>query len=411
MNMKLWIKYLVGIALGLAAAFILPLNSPTASAVLSFLAEFSIRFGRYTLLPLLFFGVMTAVFKLRDSHTLSKTTLWTIGVITGSTLILTIFGLVSILIVQLPRIPITVEKVSTVTNIGIKDMMLQMFPFSGFDALKEGTYLLPCFIFAGFAGAGCTTDKTASKAVISFAESASRLCYSIMCFFTECFALGMIAITCYWFVTSRTIFTAGVFTPLFIVLLLDFFLAIAVIYPLILHFLCEDPHPYRVLYAGIGPILTAFFSGDTNLSLVLNMRHGKESLGIHQRVNSVAFSLFSIFGRGGAALVISASFVVILRSYSSLGFTLADVLWILVTSFGLSFALGALPSGGPFIALMVLCTMYSRGFETGFLLLKPAAPVLCSFAAALDAATALYGSYIVGVKTHNIEHIDIKHYI
>ena len=77
----------------------------------------------------------------------------------------------------------------------------------------------------------------------------------------------------------------------------------------------------------------------------------------------------------------------------------------------LSFLLGGFPAGGAFVSLTVLCTLYSRSFETGFLLLKPAAPIICSFAAAFDALTAMFGSYIVAVKTKCIEHHGIKHFI
>ena len=80
-------------------------------------------------------------------------------------------------------------------------------------------------------------------------------------------------------------------------------------------------------------------------------------------------------------------------------------------SFVLSFVLGGIPAGAPYVLLTVLCTAYSRGFDTGYLLLRPVAPLFCSFAAAIDAASAMFGSYIVGVKTQRIEHIDIKHYI
>ena len=68
-------------------------------------------------------------------------------------------------------------------------------------------------------------------------------------------------------------------------------------------------------------------------------------------------------------------------------------------------------AGGAFVSLTVLCTLYSRSFETGFLLLKPAAPIICSFAAAFDVLTAMFGSYIVAVKTKCIEHHGIKHFI
>ena len=85
--MKVWIKYLIGIILGILAAFILPLNIPIVTSFVSSCSEFAARFGRYTLLPLLFFGVAMGVFKLRKNKLLGKTALWTIGTILGTTLI------------------------------------------------------------------------------------------------------------------------------------------------------------------------------------------------------------------------------------------------------------------------------------------------------------------------------------
>ena len=173
--MKIWIKYLLGIFLGLAAAFILPYNNPAVTQLLAAASEFSIRFGRYFLLPVLFFGIAVAVFKLRDTKMLGKTALWTAGTIAGTTLILTLLGLLSILIIKLPRIPITGEKITDIPGIPLRTIALMIFPYSGFDALKEGVFLLPCFIFAGFAGAGCTSDQITYKPVISFFEAAAKL--------------------------------------------------------------------------------------------------------------------------------------------------------------------------------------------------------------------------------------------
>ena len=54
MIMKVWIKYLIGLVLGIAAAFILPLNIPSVDSAVSTLSEIAVRFGRYALIPLLF---------------------------------------------------------------------------------------------------------------------------------------------------------------------------------------------------------------------------------------------------------------------------------------------------------------------------------------------------------------------
>lgn len=409
--MKLWIKYLLGIILGIAAAAVLPTENPTVCSALETLNEFSVRFGRYTLLPLLFFAVSAAVFKLRATKTLGKTALWTAITIAGSTLILTTLGLLSILIVKLPRIPITGDKITDVPGIGLKSLVMQLFPYSGFETLKDGAFLLPCFIFAGFAGAGCASDQVSSKPVISFLESASKLCYSIMGFFVEWLSVGMIAISAWWFVGSQEIFTAKLYMPLIIMLTVDFIIAAGIIFPLITHFVCNDQHPYHVLYAAVTPLLAAFFSGDSNLSLQVNLRHVRESLGANSRSADVTVPLFSIFARGGTSLVTSICFVMILRSYSSLGFSAVDVLWIFVSTFLISFILGGIPKGGTFIALSILCSVYGRGFEAGYLLLRPAALIFCSFASLFDAASAVFGSYIVAVKTKQFEHIDVKHYI
>ena len=47
--MKIWIKYLIGIALGLASALILPFDSLQGVSILNFITEIFVRLGRKTL--------------------------------------------------------------------------------------------------------------------------------------------------------------------------------------------------------------------------------------------------------------------------------------------------------------------------------------------------------------------------
>lgn len=409
--MRIWLKYVIGIALGLVAAFILPLSGVQAQSVLDFVVELVLRFGRYTLLPLLFFSIATAFFKLRDEKMMLRTGIWTAGVIVGSSVLLVLFGLITAVIIPLPRIPITVEKMTEIPAFSFQDFLKRMFPYSGFEALTDGVFLLPCFIFAGFAGAGAASDKVASKQAVSLFDSLSKVCYIVMSFFTELLSIGMIAISCKWMTDFVSAVGAHSYLPLIGLLILDLLIVGFVIYPIIIKFLCHEMHPYRILYASICPFLVAFFSGDTNLTLALNIRHGNESLGIRRRINAITYPLFSIFARGGAALVETICFIVIMRSYSSLGVSIQDAFWITGMSLVLSFVLGAIPSGGPFIAITVMCAMYGRGLSDGYLLLKSAAFIVCAIAAGFDALTAMFGSYIVGVKTQMINHVDLHKFI
>ena len=409
--MKLWIKYLIASLLGVACAFILPTNNEAISSALEYLTELVIRFGRYMTIPVMFFTVIVAVNKLRETNQIAKTALWTGGTIVVSSLLLSLVGLLSILVVRLPRFPITVEKVSETATLNTANLIRTLFPYSPIESLLNGSFLLASFLFAGLIGGASASDNVFYRPIVQLADSLSKLMYNIAVFFTEFLSYGMAIILCYWTTKFRAIITSGVFSPMILLLLVDFLIVVGLIYPLIIRYICHDPHPYRILYASICSAIAAFFSADSNLTLLINMRHGKESIGIRRRINGITFPLFNIFARGGSALVTVVGFIMIWRSYSSLTIPFLDILWITFASFGISFLLGGLPAGGAFVSLSVLCTIYGRGFETGFLLLKPAAPIICSFAAAFDALTAIFGSYVVAVKTKLIEHHGINHFI
>jgi len=409
--MKVWIKYLIGVAIGLACALILPVDNPSVNAAISFILDLFIRFGRYIVVPMIFFSGIVSVNRLRSSKLILKASVWTAVITVVSSVILTLVGVLSIVIVKLPRIPITVDQVTETYSLGVGNMIRSLFPASAFEAVLEGSFLLVPFLLSFLVGWESAVDETLFRPVVTLVDSLSKLIYGISVFFTEILSVGMIAIMCSWTITFRSVWATGIYTPMFIMFVVDFILIVGIIYPLILYYVCHDPHPYRILFASITSLFTGFFSGDINLTLPVNIRHGKESLGIRRRVSGFTYPLFSIFARGGSALVVVISFIVIWRSYSSLAISFKDVLWISGSALGLSFLLGGLPSGGSFVLLAILCTAYSKGFETSFLLLKPAAPIICSFAALFDTATAMFGSYIVAVKTKMIEHHNLAHFI
>ncbi len=409
--MKVWIKYLLGAFIGILVAFIFPSGNAGFESVMSFLSELFIRTGRYIVIPLIFTTAIESVNKLRTSKLLLKTTALTFLIIVASTLILTFVGLISILIVKLPRIPITVDVAAEIKGINVKQLILSLFPYSGFAALLDGSFLLVSLVAAFLIGWESASEEIMFKPIFALADSASKLFYNIATFFTEIMSVFCIAIVCFWAVQFRGIIEMGIYTPMILLLFVDFLIVVGVIYPLILHFVCHDPHPYKVLYASIAPMVLSFFSGDANLALPLANRHCRESLGIRRRSRGFTYPLFANFARGGSALVSAVSFILIWRSYSSLGISFFDVLWIFALSFGLSFIFGGIPTGGAFILLTILCNKYARGFETSYLLLQPASLVMGSFATLLDTVTAMFGSYIVAVKTKMVEHHTIKHFI
>jgi len=394
--MKIWIKYLIGSTLGIIIAIIAYSDSVFFNSAVEFLSNIAIQFGRYSLYPVLFFGFTLSICKLRESRSLLKLSIYIALFIIISSFLTALLGLVSVSISSPPRIPIFVEETSSVETLGVMESFLRLFPSSAFEAFVDGLYILPLCIFAGFAGAACAVDKNISKPVLTLFDSLSRVSYAVMAFFVDMFSIGLIAISVNWFIKFQAMLSTKFFTGLITLLLVDFFIIALIIYPLILKIICRDINPYKVLYAAIAPVCAAFFSGDTNLTLPILLRHSNESLGVRRRISSVSLPVFSVFGRAGSAMVVTISFIVILKSYSSLGISAKDMFWLVGISTLFSFFLGRFPVTGTYISLVAVCAIYGRGFESGFLILRPAAFFIGSIAAAIDALTAMVGTYIIG---------------
>jgi len=411
--MKIWLKYLIGVVLGVTFALVAGSENTLFVQATDFLSKAAIQFGRYALYPAVFFGFTLSIFELRENRSLLKVAIITSLIICGTALLLSFIGLLSVLIHTPARIPIFVEGISDVQVLGVKESLLQLLPSSSFEALINGTYILPLCIFGGFAGAGCAVDRNIAKPTITLIDSLARISYAVMVFFVDMFVFGMVALSSYWVVKFHEMLLTAVFADFAILLLINLLIIALIVYPILLKIFCRDINPYRVLYASLAPTLAAFFSQDTHVALTVLLRHSNESLGVRRRISSVALPIFSIFGRAGSALVITVSFVVILKSYSINVFRIAfnDIFWLVGYASLFSCLLGRFPAGGTYIALTSLCMLYGRGFESGYLILRPAAFFIGSVAAAINALTAITGTYIVAYRFNMTGRKDLRFFI
>ena len=411
--MKIWLKYLIGIALGVIFALVAGAENTMFVQAVDFLSKAAIQFGRYALYPAVFFGFTLSIFELRENRSLLKLALITSLIICAAALLLSLIGLLSVIVRTPARIPIFVESISDMHSLGIKESLLQLLPSSAFEALVNGTYILPLCIFGGFAGAGCAVDKNIAKPTLTLLDSLARISYTVLVFFVDMLAFGMVALSSYWVITFRAMLLTAVFADFALLLVVNLLIVALVVYPLLLNIFCRDINPYRVLYASLAPMLAAFFSQDTHVALSVLLRLSNERLDVRRRISSVALPIFSIFGRAGSALVITVSFVVILKSYSINVFRIAfnDIFWLVGYASLFSCLLGRFPAGGTYIALTSLCMLYGRGFESGYLILRPAAFFIGSVAAAINALTAITGTYIAAYRFNMTGRKDLRFFI
>lgn len=410
--MKIWIKYLIGIVLGITIAFLFPQDSELANNIINFLQEIAIKTSKYSLFPFLFFTLILGTYKLKESSSIFKIICFSAIFILVVSFLCSMFALLSITLFSSPRVPIFQEEGALNATLGMRDAFLRIFPPNAFLAFSESLFLLPICIFAVFIGTACAVDKLNARPLLQLFDSLSRLFYSIMAFFVEMLAIALIAISAYWTISFRQLILNKAFVRFITLLFIDALVIILLIYPIILKIFCPKVNPYKVIYASIAPMFAAFFSGDANLALNVLFRHANESLGVRRRMTSFVLPLLSSFARAGSAMVITISFLVIITSYSSLSMNnFWDMMYIVLISVLLSFCISHCGKEGVYIAVSAVCALYGNGFESGFLILHPAIFFMASIATALDAVTALVGVYIISYHSQMANTRELRFFI
>ncbi|MDR3343226.1 MAG: cation:dicarboxylase symporter family transporter [Treponema sp.] len=410
--MKVWIKLLIGSVLGVVLGGVLPSDNQTIMAVLVWLQEPAIGIGRYAMVPILVFSLSVAVYELRQDDFFWRLLFRWFLVMLGTTLLVISSGILVTLLFPPARIPILIEEQVAAVSLGGVDNITALFPSNMFAVLvSDGVYVLPLCVFAFFFGIGLSYDRSYTKPIIALVDSLSRIFYHIGVFFSEILGFVIITLSAYWAIRYHTIIRGDAFRDL--ILLLGIFSAVLglIVLPLLLYFLGPKTHPWAIVYGSLGPALAGFFSGDINFTFPVLLRHVKESLGVRRRVNAVTLPLFAIFGRAGSAMVAAMAFIVIIKSYSSLEITMADIVAIGMRACIISFLLVRHPGDAAYTALAVLCLHYGRGFEAGYLILKPIAFYLIAVGAFLDVMIASLATYALAKITGFQETKSIRHFI
>lgn len=394
--MKVWFKYLVGVILGVIFAVLAGSDNQSFLALSEFLTKFSLQIARYTAYPVLFFGFALGVYNLTETKRLGRVLLFCFIFSIASAILFSAFGILSFFIASPSRIPILLEKAIELPSFTISEFLLAVFPSSAFSSFSNSLFILPICAFAFFVGiAAASIEKQFSKQSLTLFDSLARVSYGILLLFVDFFAIFMIALTVSWTVNFRAMLATGFFTDIIILLLVDLVVVIFGIFPLIIKLTCKESKPYKIMFAGLATFMLSFFSGDASAAFATNLRHCHESLGIRRRISNVAMPLLSIFAKPGSAMLLSISFLLIFKSYSSQNMGFQSLALLLFLSAGFSFFLARFPVGGTYIALASICLFFGSVYEQGYLILKPAAFFIASVATAIDSFAAMLGSYIL----------------
>jgi Na+/H+-dicarboxylate symporter len=411
--MKVWIKLLIGSVLGMAIGFLLPAESQGIIPVFQWLEKLALGIGRYAVLPISAFSLTIAVYELRMDEQFWPMVLKNFLLIIALSAFVIFSGIMVTMIFPPSRIPIeTVEQLESL-NLDPGANILEIFPSNMFGVLAgNGIYLFPVCVFAFFLGIGLNHDRNYSKTVITMVDSLSRIFYHIASFITEILGFIIIVLSAYWAVRFNGIIQARVFKDIVIMLAVFSIVLCFVILPLFLYFLRPKVNPWLVLYGFLGPAISAFFSGDINLTIPVLLRHSKENFGMRRRSCSLSLALFATFCRCGSAMVAASAFIVIIRSYSYLSISVYDLFTIGLQAFLISFILARHPGDGAYIALAALCLSYGGGeYQAGYLILKPLAFYLVAIGTFIDIMLNAFGSFVLARTNGFIEEKNLVRFI
>ncbi len=408
--MKIWVKFLLGIIIGVVVAFLV--EGDRALDAFDAVSEIVLNIGRYVVFPLVLFSAAVGAYELRREKRVLAVLGRALLYLIGAGALLAVIGTLSTILLRPGRIPIVIEEEIVYSTPTLREALLAVFPRNLFQVFNDtGNYLLPVFMLALVIGLNLNFDRPAARPAIQLFESLSRLFYNINAFVLEIIGIGFIPLAAAFTLRCLTTPELSLYRELVLIFFIDTVVILFVIYPVLLYFLGGRKNPFVWIYAGLGNLLAAAVTGDAYFGLAAMIRHGSENYGTPRRIGAVTFPLFTLFGKAGTAMVTGASFVLIVSSYSSLGITVAQAIWIMLFAFLASTAVGPFPGIGVFVALSLLSKGFTGGYEEGYLILKPLVPIMMSFAVSLDVLTASLSTMLIARHEGVHKKIDTRDYV
>ncbi|MFW5689185.1 MAG: dicarboxylate/amino acid:cation symporter [Spirochaetota bacterium] len=394
--MKLWMRIVAGVALGLLLGLYLPTEGGDALGAMRMLSGLVINVGRYAVYPLIFFGLIIGLHELReDKMTLRVYWKGALSIVAVTAVMVLVATLVTLLLSP-RRIPPIFQEAVVPSLPPVTELLQNVFPRNLFALFAgPGDFLLPIVVAGVLVGLVLYREGAAVGPAVDLADSLARVFYRLNAWIIEAISVGMIAVASFWVLHIRSVSDLDLFTPLIwaVAGVAAFF--VLLVFPLVIFLWGDRYNPFAWLYAMVIPGVVAFFSGDSYFTLGPLTRVAKENFGVSREAAAPTLSLATLFAKSGSAMVIAAAFITVFRSYTALEITFAQVIWIIGASFLVSFLLGRVPGSTVVVGLSVLARSYGEGMEDIYLILFPALPILTGIAVLVDTMTTAAVTFMV----------------
>ena len=415
--MKIWLKFIIGIALGGVIALLIP-REPAALNILNQISLICINIGKYAVLPLLFFSLTVAVYELKAERKLAVLLkhyfLWLALFTLGCALL----GIIAGIVLPALKLPQPPPEIAGLAQFSLVDSLKEhIFPDNLLRIFTQvGFSIFPLLVLAFLIGLSLDYEKQFTRPVFQLADGISRIAYHINSLVIEIFWIAIIALSAARFLLIKNLQGGEAYLSFFIVLSICLLLIIFVGLPLFLYFTNRRKNPFLWLHANLGLILASLFSGDNYLSTALLVRLGKENMSVSRKIGSL-YSLSAFFSKAGTALVVSLSLIFLRKSALGGEIPFLEYLWIFGFSIVASLLVGlfatSFPTSGAYAALAFLTMGYIQPALPAdkYLDFGQIAPLVLGVSALLDSLITSAIVFKIAQEIEAAEDIDPQRWI
>lgn len=400
--MKLWIRVLLGAAIGGLLGVIIPIAGGDTAQTLGVVTQIIVNIARYALFPLVLFGVATAIQELAAEGRAGWVILKLVGLVAATTLLLVVVGTVIMLVLSPQRIPPIYQEAIVPPVPTIPGLLAATFPRNLFAVFaSDGSFLLPLYALGFILGLILTDESAGGGPIADVCESGSTVFYRLNSLVVDILGIGLTVVVALWLIEVRGVDDLQLFMQLIWVIAGVGAFFVLIVYPVLLFLLAERYSPLAWLFGVMPAAIAAFFSGDGYFAMGTLTRVSKENHGVSRSIAGVTLPLGLLLARAGSAMVTAASFLMVLRSYTALEITGSQVVWLITAAAGISLLLGSSPGAAVLVGLSALAGSFGRGMEEIYLIVIPVLPIITGIAVVVDAAT---NSFITVLIAHSERH-------
>lgn len=338
--MKLWMKILIALVLGVGVGLLL---GPKADFIKP-IGSIFLNLINMIIMPLVLASIVVSITKIRDLKRLGRVGLTTFGMFLLTTVAAILIGLTFAHFLK-PGLGMslkTVQNVSTPSIPGLGEIILSLVPVNPLSALVNGN-ILQVIVFAIFLGIAVNLSGERGRALLEVFESLADVMYRLTSIIMEFSPIGVFALMAS--VTGSLGYV--VIVPL-IKLLIIYYAAclfhIFFVFCGILWFMARiSPVPF---FKGMGDAIVMAFSTCSSLAtLPVSMHCIQKNLGVSRNVTSFVLPLGTTLNMNGAALYQAMAAMFVAQAY---GIELSGpvILLLIATSTISAIAAAGVPGSG-----------------------------------------------------------------